>query len=90
MRIFASCQCADYARVSYVDAVEARVARVMPMFVLSHSLIRMCYVCLVGKAVWCLLRWPHRAVVPNLHLHRQRMLLSAINYIYRSRVYQTV
>ena len=58
MRIFASCQCADYARVSYVDAVEARVARVMPMFVLSHSLIRMCYVCLVGKAVWCLLRWP--------------------------------
>jgi len=68
MHIFASRQYTDYASMSYAGAVEAHVARV----------------CLVGKALWCWPRWPHRAVVLNLHLHRQRTLLSTINYIYLS------
>jgi len=40
MRIFASCQCADYVRMSYVGAGEVRVARVM--FTVG-----------LGEAVWC-------------------------------------
>jgi len=40
LRIFATCQCIDYAHASYVGAGEAPVARVT--FVVS-----------LGKAVWC-------------------------------------
>ena len=44
---------------------------------------RVMFVVGLGEAVFfCVLvvskpRWPHRVVVPNLHLHRQRMLSSA-------------
>ena len=72
-------QCTDYiimlTRHNYVGADGVRMARVMFA---------------VGEAVWCLSRWHCRAVVPDLHLHHQRMLSSTINYIYLSRAYQTV
>ena len=35
-------------------------------------------------------RWPHSAVIPDLHLHCQRTLLSVVNYIYLSRAYLDV
>jgi len=44
----------------------------------------------VGEAVWCLAQWSCHAIVPDLHLHRQRTPSSAINYIYLSQAYQTV
>ena len=74
MHIFASRQFADYARMSYVGAGEALVARVT--FSVGEA---SCLVFVVSKP-----RWPHCAVIPNLHLHRQRMPLSAI---YLSRAY---
>jgi len=60
MRIFASHQCTDYARASYVGAGEARVARVT--FAVGEA---SCLVFVVSKP-----RWPHCAVIPDLHLHR--------------------
>ena len=66
MHIFASRQFADYARMSYVGAGEALVARVT--FSVGEA---SCLVFVVSKP-----RWPHCAVIPNLHLHRQRVLSS--------------
>ena len=77
MRIFASRQCADYARASYAGAGEARVARVT--FAVGEA---SCLVFVVSKP-----RWPRYAVVPDLHLHRQRTPSSAI---YLSRAYLSV
>ena len=53
MRIFASRQCADYARASYAGAGEARVARVT--FAVGEA---SCLVFVVSKP-----RWPRCAVV---------------------------
>ena len=75
MRIFASRQCADYARASYAGAGEARVARVT--FAVGEA---SCLVFVESKP-----RWPRCAVVPDLH--RQRMPSSAI---YLSRAYLSV
>ena len=55
MRIFASHQCADYARASYAGAGEARMARVT--FAVGEA---SCLVFVVSKP-----RWP-RCVVRNL------------------------
>ena len=67
MRIFASRQCAGYARASYAGAGEARVARVK--FAVGEA---SCLVFVVSKP-----RWPRCTVVPDLHLHRQRAPSSA-------------
>ena len=77
MRIFASRQCADYAHASYAGSGEARVARVT--FVVG---VASCLVFVVSKP-----RWPRCAVIPDLHLHRQRTPSSAI---YLSRAYLSV
>ena len=36
------------------------------------------------------LLWPSCAIIPNLHLHHQRTLSSAVNYIYLSQAYLDV
>jgi len=77
MRIFASRQCAAYARSPYAGAGEARVARLV-MFAVG-SLEASCLVFVVSKP-----RWPR---VPDLHLHRQKTPSSAI---YLSRAYLNV
>jgi len=74
MRIFASRQCADYARASYAGAGEARVARAVGE--------ASCLVFVVSKP-----RWPRCTIVPDLHLHHQRTPSSAI---YLSRAYLNV
>jgi len=76
MCIFASRQCTDYVRASYAGAGEARVAGVM--FAVGEA---SCLVFVVSKP-----RWPRCAVVPDLHLHRQRMPSA----IYLSRAYLNV
>jgi len=65
MRIFASRQCADYARASYAGAGEARAARVT--FAVGGEASYLVFV--VSKP-----RWPRCAVVPDLH--RQSRLRS--------------
>ena len=77
MRIFASRQCTDYARASYAGAGKVCVARVT--FAVGEA---SCLVFVVSKP-----RWPHCTVIPNLHLHHQRTLSSAI---YLSRAYLNV
>ena len=80
MRIFASRQCTDYVRASYAGAGEARMARVT--FCCRPIGDASCLVFVVSKP-----RWPRCAVVPDLHLHRQRTASSAI---YLSRAYLNV
>ena len=73
MHIFALRQCTDFVRVSYVyaGAGEARVVRAM----FAAGWPRRSWSCLmfvVSKP-----RWPCRTIIPDLHLHWQRTLLSA-------------
>ena len=45
-----------------------------------------CYVCCRSCLMFVvsMLRWPHRAIVPDLHLYRHRTLSSVINYLSRA------
>ena len=66
---YASRHCADYARASYAGAASWRHAwHVLRSIrcIASYSLVFV-----VSKP-----RWPRRAVIPDLHLHRQRPLIS--------------
>jgi len=77
MRIFASRQCADYAHACHMR-VQVRCAWHVLRFAVREA---SCLVFVVSKP-----RWP-RAVVPDLHLHRQRTPSSVI---YLSRAYLNV
>ena len=66
MRIFASRQCADYARTSYAGASEARVARVT--FAVGEA---SCLVFVVSKP-----RWPRCAVVQERRRPRSESSVS--------------
>ena len=67
MRIFASRQCADYARACHMRVQVRRAWHVLRLQLYS------CSVFVVSKP-----RWPRCGVVPDLHLHRQRTPSSAI------------
>jgi len=80
MRIFASRQCADYARALHM---RVQVRRAWHVFTFAEGEATCsCLVFVVSKP-----RWPRCAVVPGLHLHSQRTPSSAI---YLSRAYLSV
>jgi len=68
MRIFASRQCADYARASYAGAGEARVARVTFCCIDNRLGEASCLVFVLSKP-----RWPRCAVVPDIAKERRHL-----------------
>ena len=82
-----------FARAWYASAGEARVARVafaVRVEAVCCTWVVWCRSCLVFVPVVSKPQWPRRAVVLDLHLHRQRTLSSVIDYIYVSRAYLNV